>query len=64
MLFERCRSINPFTYQISDPEEIDLQWFKGINSIGITGATSTPAHLLDIMARKMISLFPEAELVK
>ena len=32
---------------IDDPAEIDYQWFEGIESIGICGATSTPKWLME-----------------
>jgi len=46
-LFEVCQSVNPRTYKISSPEEIQTTWFNGINSVGISGATSTPGWLLE-----------------
>lgn len=42
-----CRSVNPRTYVISSPEEIDTAWFIGSDSVGVSGATSTPAWLLE-----------------
>ena len=46
MLFSVCRSINPETYFVSSPEEIDRSWFTGKKSAGICGATSTPKWLI------------------
>jgi 4-hydroxy-3-methylbut-2-enyl diphosphate reductase len=46
MLFSVCRNINPETYFVSSPEEIDRSWFKGKISAGICGATSTPKWLI------------------
>ena len=46
-LFEVCKSVNPRTYKISTPEEIQTTWFDGISSVGISGATSTPGWLLE-----------------
>lgn len=47
MLFSVCKSINPDSYFISSPEEIDSSWFKGKKSVGICGATSTPKWLIE-----------------
>lgn len=45
-LFEVCRRVNPKSYFISEPSDIDKIDIEGINSIGICGATSTPAWLM------------------
>lgn len=50
MLFEICQSVNPNSKFISAIDEIDPQWFKNIESVGICGATSTPKHLLEDVA--------------
>jgi 4-hydroxy-3-methylbut-2-enyl diphosphate reductase len=47
MLFSVCQSINPDSHFISGPEEIDKSWFKGKESVGICGATSTPKWLIE-----------------
>lgn len=47
MLYSVCRNVNPDTHFVSSPEEIDLSWFKGKNSVGICGATSTPKWLIE-----------------
>jgi 4-hydroxy-3-methylbut-2-enyl diphosphate reductase len=47
MLFSVCKSVNPDTYFVSSPEEIDKKWFTGKSSIGICGATSTPKWLIE-----------------
>lgn len=45
-LYEVCSSVNPRSFKISVPEEIDAGWFSGMRSCGISGATSTPPWLL------------------
>jgi 4-hydroxy-3-methylbut-2-enyl diphosphate reductase len=42
VLYDVCKEVNPRTYFIEDISEIQSDWFNGMNSIGITGATSTP----------------------
>ncbi len=45
-------SVNPRTYTVSSPEEIQ-DWFGNAASIGISGATSTPRWLLEQVAEKI-----------
>lgn len=47
ILFHECKEINPRTYQVDKPEDIDVEWFRDAKSIGICGATSTPKWLMD-----------------
>ena len=46
-LFEECRRVNPRTYFITEPSEIDTAMLQGAASIGICGATSTPRWLME-----------------
>ncbi len=41
-LYNVCKSVNEQSYFIEDISEIEPKWFRGIKSVGITGATSTP----------------------
>jgi len=45
-LYKICLAINPHTYQVVSPEEIDFEWFMDAKVIGITGSASTPLWLL------------------
>lgn len=56
MLFQICQSVNPNSKFVSSIEEINKQWFTGINSVGICGATSTPKNLLDDVAEAVHQL--------
>lgn len=47
VLFQKCHSVNPNSYQIESAEEINMDWLKGVNTIGICGATSTPKWLME-----------------
>lgn len=47
VLYGECKSVNPNTYQIEGPEEINSSWLKGVNTVGICGATSTPKWLME-----------------
>lgn len=50
MLYSVCKGVNPDTYFISSPSEINKSWFEGKNSAGICGATSTPKWLIEDIA--------------
>jgi len=47
MLYSVCKNVNPETYFVSSPEEINSSWFSGKKTAGICGGTSTPKWLLD-----------------
>lgn len=46
-LYSECHGVNPSTRLISDENDIDSDWLKGIKRIGICGATSTPRWLME-----------------
>ncbi len=56
MLFDICSTVNPNTKFISDLNEIEAQWFKNIDSVGICGATSTPKQLLEEVAARLMQM--------
>jgi len=41
-LFEISKELNPKTYRIGKKDEINLEWFKDAESVGITAGASTP----------------------
>lgn len=47
ILYAECRSANPESYQITNASEINPEWLKGKELIGICGATSTPMWLMN-----------------
>ena len=47
VLYNECLRVNPNTHLIEDPQEIEPEWLKGIESVGICGATSTPRWLME-----------------
>ena len=47
ILYNECLDVNPNTHFISNENEIEPQWLKNIDSIGICGATSTPRWLME-----------------
>ena len=47
VLFNECLRVNPNTHLIEDPQEIQTEWLKDIQTVGICGATSTPKWLME-----------------
>lgn len=46
VLLEECRRVNPRTYAVTDSSDLRAEWLEGAGKIGICGATSTPAWLM------------------
>lgn len=55
ILYQECRKINPNSYQIDRPEDIDPVWLEQARSIGICGATSTPKWLMETCRQTILS---------
>ncbi len=47
VLFEIVRSENPRSHFVEDVTELEDGWFVGAETVGITGATSTPQWLME-----------------
>ena len=47
VLYEVCRDANPQTYFIENESELKREWFEGKETVGISGATSTPQWLME-----------------
>lgn len=52
-LYSLAKEVNPETYFISKISEINCKWFENIETVGVTGATSTPQWLLKKIAEKI-----------
>ena len=46
-LYAACLRRNPRSYMVDAPEAICPEWFEGVHSVGICGATSTPLWLME-----------------
>ncbi len=53
VLFRTCKEANPRSYSIETPKDIDPNWFKTGDTVGICGATSTPYWLMEQVAEKV-----------
>lgn len=49
-LYSTCKKANPRTYYISEVSDIRPEMLSGVDTLGITGATSTPKWLLQDVA--------------
>ena len=56
VLSEVCRKANARCYNIEEASEIEAQWFEGVESVGICGATSTPRWLMEQVAAHVNNL--------
>lgn len=52
ILFNECRDVNSRTFMISSPENLNPEWLKEAESVGICGATSTPRWLMERIAER------------
>ena len=50
VLFNVCHSANERSYNIEEEVELQDEWFSSCQSVGICGATSTPAWLMERVA--------------
>lgn len=53
VLFDLCKSRNQRAYHISDPSELEPEWFSDGDKVGVCGATSTPGWLLEQVAERI-----------
>lgn len=58
-LFEECRAVNPNAKMVTDCSELSPEWFEGINTIGICGATSTPRWLMENVRDRILDMVGE-----
>jgi len=56
VLFDVCKRQNDCSYFVSSPDDLQSNWFSGVNTVGVCGATSTPQWLMEKVAEK-IKLF-------
>lgn len=47
VLYNECLRVNANSRLIEGPDEISIDWLKGIRTVGICGATSTPKWLME-----------------
>lgn len=60
-LFNICKKNNPRSHHISSAKEIDERWFQDCNTVGISGATSTPLWLMNEVSNKISQIIYVSE---
>ena len=59
VLFKVCHSANERSYNIEEEVELQDEWFSSCQSVGICGATSTPAWLMERVAEAIRQKYVE-----
>jgi 4-hydroxy-3-methylbut-2-enyl diphosphate reductase len=60
VLYEICCAENPRTYFVEDESELEREWFEGKETVGISGATSTPQWLMERVKLAIENIFQPA----
>jgi len=60
VLYEICRDTNPRSYLIEDETELKGEWFEERDTVGISGATSTPQWLMERVKLAIENIFQPA----
>ena len=56
VLYNICHQENERSYNIEEASELQKEWFEGVDSVGICGATSTPKWLMESIAEAILSI--------
>ena len=57
VLYHICLEANPRTYFVETEAELLPEWFQGITSVGISGATSTPQWLMERIRDHIVATY-------
>lgn len=49
-------ALNKKSYQVQGPDDIHIDWFKGVSSVGISAGASTPEEIVQEVAKKTRNL--------
>jgi len=52
-LAQICQEIQPRTYHVETAEQIDAEWFAGVETVGITAGASTPRWVIDEVVERL-----------
>jgi len=55
-LAQICREIQPHSQHVETADQIDPEWFEGVEVLGITAGASTPAWIIDEILEKVEKL--------
>jgi 4-hydroxy-3-methylbut-2-en-1-yl diphosphate reductase len=59
VLYEIAHEENPQTYFVEDENELQAEWFENAETVGVSGATSTPQWLMERVKKRIEDLYPE-----
>lgn len=63
VLYGICKEANPHTFFIEDESELKREWIDGKETIGISGATSTPQWLMEKVKNAIETMLVRVEAV-
>ncbi|NHE59100.1 4-hydroxy-3-methylbut-2-enyl diphosphate reductase [Cyclobacterium plantarum] len=55
-LFQVCKGVNPRSYFVENEQDINPDWVRPEDSVGICGATSTPMWLMEQVKEYLLSM--------
>ena len=58
VLYEIAKEENPKTYFVEDEKELQPEWFSGVGTVGVSGATSTPQWLMERIKAVIEAMVP------
>ena len=62
VLYNICQQANERSYNIEEASELQREWFEGVESVGICGATSTPKWLMQEIAEAITCVNAECRM--
>ncbi len=60
VLYEICRAANARAHFVESESELRSEWFDGANTVGVSGATSTPQWLMANVKEAIERMFPSS----
>ena len=55
-MLEVARACNPHVYKIETVDDLEIEWFRGKEKVGIIGANETPGWMIDEAIKRMESM--------
>ncbi len=59
LLFSKCKNANTNSFFVGQKSELQSQWFKGAEIVGVTGASSTPLWQLEEIAEAIENIIKQ-----
>lgn len=55
-LTEISKELNPRTYQVESADDVQAEWFRGVQSVGVSAGASTPDNIITSVIEKIQSI--------